>query len=378
MHDNNEPSGAESGRSVIDLFSPVQLGPYTLANRIVMAPMTRNRATTDFVPSAISETYYAQRASAGLVVTEASQVSPQGAGYPRTPGIYNPKQIAAWRRITEAIHDRGGRVFLQLWHAGRISHRSVQPGNDDPVAPCSLRANGQLMTSDGMQDYSLPRALRTDEMPKLVEQFRQGAKNALEAGFDGVELHAANGYLLDQFIRDGFNLRTDAYGGSLDNRLRLLLEVTAAVTDVWGADRVGVRISPLVDIHSVYDSDPQTTFCYIGEKLSSFGLAYLHVFESIVAHPNHTTAAFKLADLRRTFAGTYIANGGYALSSANEAVARDQADLVSFAALYLANPDLVERFKTNAALNAADPETFYQGDEKGYTDYPSLRPGRKP
>lgn len=374
---NNELSNSTNTEAKsVNLFTPVQLGPYELPNRIVMAPMTRNRASDSFVPASISETYYSQRASAGLIITEASQVSPQGAGYPRTPGIYNEEQIEAWRRITEAIHRRGGRVFLQLWHAGRISHPSVLPNGVLPVSPSSQQAEGQIMTKSGMQDYVVPRALDTDEIPELITQFRIGAENAMKAGFDGVEVHAANGYLLDQFIRDGLNDRHDDYGGSVENRVRLLIEVTAAVTDVWGGDRVGVRISPLVNVHSVCDSDPEATFSYLVAQLNAFRLAYLHVFESVIPAPNQTRPLFDIKKLQETFAGTYIANGGYDANSADKALASQRADLVSFAGLFIANPDLPRRFRENASLRPADMETFYQGDEKGYTDYPSMDPGK--
>ncbi len=372
---NNELSNSTNIEAKsVDLFTPVQLGPYELPNRIVMAPMTRNRASDTFVPSSISETYYAQRASAGLIITEASQVSPQGAGYPRTPGIYNEEQIEAWRRITEAIHCRGGRVFLQLWHAGRISHPSVLPNGILPISPSSKQAKGKIMTNSGMQDYVLPRAVDTAEIPELINQFRNGAMNAMKAGFDGVEVHAANGYLLDQFIRDNPNEREDDYGGSVENRVRLLMEVTAAVTDVWGSDRVGVRISPLVNVHSVFDSDPEATFGYLVAQLNSFRLAYLHAFESVIPSPHQTRPHFDTKKLRQAFRGTYIANGGYDANSANKALAGQRADLVSFASLFISNPDLPQRFKENAPLRSADIETFYQGDEKGYTDYPSMNP----
>lgn len=355
----------------IDLFTPTRLGPYQLPNRIVMAPMTRNRASDDFVPQEISATYYTQRASAGLIITEASQVSPQGAGYPCTPGIYNQEQIIGWQRVTRSVHDQGGRIFLQLWHGGRISHPSIQPDGLLPVAPSAIAADGSIMTRTGMQPYVAPRALETAEIPGIVDQFRHAASCALAAGFDGVELHAANGYLLDQFIRDGSNRRTDAYGGSIENRARLLLEVTEAVVGVWGGNRVGVRISPLVNVHSVRDSDPEATFTYIARQLNRFSLAYLHVFESSIL-PSVPAVTVEFGNLRQAFTGAYMANGGYDVKKANDVLASGRADMISFATAFIANPDLPERLARNVPLAVADKDTFYQGGERGYIDYPSL------
>lgn len=354
-----------------DLFAPGKLGPYELANRIVMAPMTRHRASDDFVPQPISTVYYAQRASAGLIVTEASQVSRQGAGYPRTPGIYSAEQIRAWQEITRAVHARGSRIFLQLWHAGRISHPSVQPGGGLPVAPSAIAAEGVVHTPAGMQPYVVPRALTTGELAAIVQDYRAASGNAMAAGFDGVELHAANGYLIDQFLRNGSNVRADQYGGSIANRCRLLFEILDAVTEVWGAGRVGVRLSPLVDVHSVSDTDPQALFSHIAGSLGRAGLSYLHVFESVVPHPTTPSAVFDLTGLRRQFAGTYIANGGYDLSRAEEAVRGARADFVSFGRLFLANPDLPHRLRHHLTLNKPDVATFYEGGERGYTDYAS-------
>lgn len=357
-----------------DLFSPVRLGPCRLDNRIVMAPMTRNRASDSFVPQPIAATYYGQRAAAGLIITEGAQVSPEAAGYPRTPGIYDDAQVDGWRVVTRAVHERGGRIFLQLWHAGRISHPLVQPAGAAPVAPSAIQAAGTLTTPAGIRPYVVPRALATDEVPGIVAQFRHGARCALAAEFDGVELHAANGYLLDQFLRSGSNRRSDRYGGSIENRTRLLLEVTEAVIEVWGEGRVGVHLSPLVDVHDVHDDDPEALFGNVAEALGHHRLAYLHVFETIVPHPQTPSRTFDVRALRRTYPGTYIANGGYDLRRANAAIEASEADLVSFGRPFIANPDLPQRWRTGAPLAVADPATFYQGGPRGYTDYPPLRP----
>jgi len=360
--------------TAVSVFSSIQLGPYTLPNRIIMAPLTRNRAGAGNVPQALNVEYYTQRASAGLIITEAAQVSPQGVGYPATPGIHSAEQVAGWRQVTEAVHAKGGRIFLQLWHVGRISHPSLQPDGALPVAPSALKPAGQAVTYQGPQDFVTPRALALAELPGIVEQFRSGAANALAAGFDGVEIHGANGYLLDQFLRDGANQRTDAYGGTLENRMRLMLEVTEVVCAVWGAERVGIRLSPLQPFNDMRDSNPQATFSYAVEQLNRFGLAYLHVTEvgkdaSGVAGP-----AFDLDVLRRLWKGAYMTNGGYDLARANAALAADTADMAAFGVLFLANPDLPLRFAKGAPLNPPDPATFYGGDAKGYTDYPFLEP----
>ena len=262
-----------------DLFTPLRLGPYVVANRIVLAPLTRNRAGPGNVPQAMNALYYGQRASAGLIVTEATQISPQGVGYPHTPGIHNAAQVEGWRRVTQAVHERDGRIFLQLWHVGRISHPSLQPDGVLPVAPSAVRPAVEAYTYEGLKPFVTPRALKLDEIPGVVDQYRTAAQYALVAGFDGVEIHAANGYLIDQFLRDGTNHRTDRYGGSLANRVRFLLEVTEAVTEVWSADRVGVRISPVGAFNDMSDSDPEATFNCVAERLDRFGLAYLHVVE---------------------------------------------------------------------------------------------------
>jgi N-ethylmaleimide reductase len=364
-------SSARDGSAVADLFTPVRLGRHELANRIVMAPLTRNRAGAGNVPQAMHAEYYAQRASAGLIVTEATQVSPQGVGYPGTPGIHTPEQIAAWRRVTDAVHDEGGRVFLQIWHVGRISHPSLQRDHALPVAPSAIRPAGDAFTATGPQRFVTPRALTRDEIPGIVASFRMGAVNAIEAGFDGVEIHGANGYLLDQFLRDGSNRRTDRYGGSIENRARLLLEVVDAAADAIGADRVAVRLSPINGFNSMTDSDPDATFGYVARQLSARGLAYLHVVETDFAGATEKRRYDRDA-LRTAYRGTYIANGGYDHARALDAIRTDAADLVSFGAPYVANPDLVERFALGAPLNAPDPATFYGGDERGYIDYPFL------
>jgi N-ethylmaleimide reductase len=362
-------SPSEAANASPDLFSPLRLGPYTLENRAVMAPLTRNRAGPGNVPQAMNVEYYAQRASAGLIITEGSQVSPQGVGYPGTPGIHSAAQVEGWQRVTEAVHGRKGRIFLQLWHVGRISHPSMQPDGALPVAPSAIRPDGETFTATGPQPFVTPRALESHDIAGIIEQFRTAALNAKAAGFDGVEIHAANGYLLDQFLRDGNNRRTDAHGGSIQNRTRLLRGVVAAVAGVWGPDRVGVRISPVNTFNSITDSDPQATFEAVAHTLNRFGLAYLHVVETDFADPA-AQGRFDWRHLRRSFDGVYIANGGYDRLRADWAVGSRAADLVAFGAPYLANPDLVERFALNAPLNEADPATFYGGDERGYIDYP--------
>jgi N-ethylmaleimide reductase len=347
------------------LLSPVQLGPYTLRNRMVMAPMTRNRAGEGNVPSDLAVTYYRQRASAGLIVTEGTQVSLQGVGYVNTPGIHTDAQVEGWRRVTTAVHEQGGRIFLQLWHVGRVSHPLHQPGGALPVAPSALAPAGLAKTPEGPQPFVAPRALDLEEIPGVVRQFEDGARRALKAGFDGVEIHGANGYLIDQFLRDGSNRRTDVYGGPVENRARFLLEVAEAVTGVWGPDRVGVRFSPTSSYNDMSDSDPAATFRYATEALDRLGLAYLHVIEPLGTEPRVAPL------LRERFRGAFILNGGYDLETANAALAAGEADLIAFGKLFLANPDLPERFAERALLNAPDPATFYVGGEKGYIDYPT-------
>ena len=352
-----------------DLFSPISLGRLQLPNRIVMAPLTRNRAAAGDVPTPMHATYYSQRATAGLIITEASPISPEGVGYPGTPGIYSEAQIAGWELVTRAVHDAGGHIFQQLWHVGRISHPDLQPGGAVPVAPSAIRPEGEAITATGMKPFVTPRALEPGEIQAIVAQYATAARNALNAGFDGVEVHAANGYLIDQFLRDGSNRRTDDYGGSLENRSRFLREILQVVCQAVGADRVGVRLSPENSFNDMRDSQPQETFEFVAGLLNGFGPAYLHVVEGDMVSAGKN---IDYGRIRAAFEGLYVANCRYDLARAQQAIAAGAADMVSFGALYIANPDLVERFKTGAALNVPDPETFYGGDEHGYTDYPFL------
>jgi N-ethylmaleimide reductase len=352
--------------AVPNAFSPYGLADLELQNRIVMAPMTRSRAVDGNVPNPHAATYYAQRASAGLIVTEATQVSPQGAGYIRTPGIHSAEQIAGWKKVTDAVHDAGGRVFLQLWHVGRISHPDFH-GGALPVAPSAIAADGTVFTEAGPKPMVTPRALGLSELPGIVAQFRTGAQNAKQAGFDGVEIHGANGYLLDQFTRDGANKRADAYGGSVENRVRLPLDVLDAVVGVWGPGRVGYRISPNSPFNSMSDSDPRKTFSHLVEQINQRGIGYLHVVDPIADGAKRLSPV-----LRKIFDGTYIVNGGFDIVAANAAIGKGETDLVAFGVPFLANPDLPERFKRGAALNAPDQATFYAGDSNGYIDYPAL------
>ena len=351
-----------------DLFTPIRLGRYSLKNRLVMAPLTRNRAGAGNVPQAMNVEYYRQRASAGLIISEGAQITPTAVGYLGTPGIHSAEQIAGWKSVTDAVHSRDGRIFLQLWHCGRVSHPALLPNGMLPVAPSAIRPEGHAHTMEGPQDFVTPHELTTDEIAEIVNDFRTAAKNALAAGFDGVEIHAANGYLIDQFIRDGSNQRTDEYGGSLKNRSRLLMEITAVVTEVWGSDRVGVRLSPVNPFNDMRDSNPQQTFDFVANALNPFNLAYLHVTEWGCTDP----ADFDFHKLRAAFNGTYMTNGGYDKASANAAIASGATDLVAFGKLFIANPDLPERFAADAPLNTPDVNTFYGGNEVGYIDYPSL------
>lgn len=355
-----------------NLFTPYRLGDLELKNRMVLSPMTRSRAIDGNVPSPLAPEYYAQRASAGLQITEASQVSPQGVGYIRTPGIYSQAQVAGWRKVTDAVHKAGGRIFAQLWHVGRVSHPDFHNGAL-PVAPSALPVEGEAFTQNGKVKILTPRAVELSELPSIVAQFRAGAENAKAAGFDGIELHGANGYLLDQFLRDGANRRTDAYGGSIQNRARFPLEVTQAVIDVWGAERVGYKLSPHFAGYSMSDSNPVATFSHIVEQLNRLNIGYIHIGEAIagpMAAPAGTVRVTPI--LRDIFEGTVIVNGGYDARSANAAIARGETDLVAFGVPFLANPDLPARYRGDRPLNAPDFNTFYAGEEKGYVDYPAL------
>ena len=353
------------------LFEPYKLGSLTLSNRIVMAPLTRNRAGSGLVPGAFAAEYYSQRASAGLIVTEATQVSAQAQGYQDTPGLYTPEQIAGWRKVTEAVHAKCGRIFVQLWHVGRVSHVDLL-GGKAPVAPSAIRAATKTFVNNGFADVSEPRALETEEIPAIVDSFRQAAANAIEAGFDGVEVHGANGYLLDQFLRETANLRTDVYGGSIENRARLLLEVADAVSRQIGADRTGVRLSPVSPASGIVVSDnEQPQFNYVVEQLDKLGIAYIHVVEGATGGPRDTLP-FDYGALRQRFGQTFIANNGFDLTLAEQQLAGGKADLFAFGRLFIANPDLVERLKTGAALTPLDMSTLYGGGAKGYTDYPTL------
>ena len=356
----------------MSILSSYSMGDLWLSNRMVMAPMTRGRAVEGNVPGPLSVIYYVQRASAGLIITEGSQVSPQGVGFYRTPGIYTTEQVKGWKDVTGAVHRAGGKIFLQLWHVGRMSHPDFLGGNI-PVGPSALPINEEIHTPQGNKTIPVPRALELGEIPKIVQQFKIGAKYAKAAGFDGVEIHGANGYLLDQFLRDGSNRRTDKYGGSLENRARLPLEVTEAVVRIWGAKRIGYRMSPHFLLHAMSDTNPRETFAYMAQELSRIGIGYIHLVEPVGGRLGAIKPDMQMASLiRKKFEGTLMLNGGYSARSGNDAIEEGLADLISFGVLFLANPDLPERFRRDAPLNHEDMATFYTGEEKGYTDYPSL------
>ena len=364
-------------RSVRALFEPTRAGAFELANRIVMAPLTRNRAGPGLVPGPFALEYYVQRATAGLIIAEATQISDQAQGYAGTPGCFTDDQVRGWRKITDAVHAAGGTMVVQLWHTGRVSHTSFQKDGQAPVAPSAIRANtNTFLAGQGFVDVSMPRALRVDEIPGIIEDFRYASTRAIEAGFDGVELHGAHGYLLDAFLRDGTNHRTDAYGGSIGNRSRLLLDATTACADAIGADRLGVRLSPVSTAGDSRDSDPQALFNHVVEALNYFGLAYMHIVEGETGGARDSIA-FDYAALHDRFDGVWMVNNGYDRKMAMVAVESGRADLVSFGRLFMANPDLVERLKLNAPLNSLmGQETFYGGGAHGYTDYPTLEQTR--
>ncbi len=357
------------------LFTPFNLGGRLLRNRIVMAPLTRDRATpgTD-VPRALNAEYYAQRADAGLIVSEATQISPTGKGYAWTPGIYSPEQVDGWKLVTDAVHAKGGAIYLQIWHVGRISHPSLQPGGILPVAPSAIAPRKQrtFIESGTMVEIGEPRALELAEIPGIIADYRQATRNAMQAGFDGVEIHAANGYLIHQFLADNTNHRTDEYGGSIANRLRFALEVTEAVVGEIGANRTAIRLSPVSPANDIADTAPAAVFFPLVRELNKLKLAYIHVVEGATGGPREFHG-FDFHALRKEFDGPWMVNNGYTREMAIEAIASGYADLVAFGKPYIANPDLVERFKSNASLNQPDSATFYGGDAKGYTDYPRLR-----
>ena len=347
------------------LFDPIRIGDLQLANRIIMAPLTRSRAIGDGrVPNALMTEYYVQRASAGLIISEATAVSPQGVGYADTPGIWSDEQVAGWEQVTAAVHAAGGRIVLQLWHVGRISDPSFLNG-ELPVAPSAIAAKGHVSLIRPQREYVTPRALDLAEIPGIVEAYRKGAENAKAAGFDGVEIHGANGYLLDQFLQSGSNRRTDIYGGSLENRARLMLEVTDACIAVWGASRVGMHLAPACDSHSMGDDNPLETFSHVARELGKRGIAFICAREPQTAH--------RLGpQLKQAFGGIYIANQQLTKSAAEELLTKNEADAVAFGQLFIANPDLPRRLKLDAPLNVPKSETFYTPTHEGYTDYPAL------
>ncbi len=350
------------------LYDPIVLGDLKLDNRVFMAPLTRNRAMPSGVPGRLAATYYSQRASAGLIVTEATQISPMGKGYINTPGIHSQEQIAGWRTVVDAVHHAGGRIFLQLWHVGRISHSSLLPGKTSPVAPSAIRARSQTVVDTGVVDVSEPRALSLAEIRSTIEDYARAAANAKAAGFDGVELHAANGYLIDQFLRSKSNVRTDAYGGSAANRARFLDEAVEAVLSVWDRNRVGARISPHGTFNDMGDANSEETFARVVEVLNKHQIGYLHVVEDPV--PADQQADF-YRRVRAAWMGTYIANAGYDAERGERAIANASADAVAYGRLFLANPDLPARLRQRSPLTAPDTKTFYGGDERGYIDYPT-------
>ncbi len=361
-----------------NLFSPLRIGAYELAHRIVMAPLTRMRAQQPGnIPGALNAVYYGQRATpGGLIIAEGTQISPEGQGFPGSPGIHSPDQVAGWRLVVDAVHRKGGLIFLQLWHAGRISHSSLQPNGQPPVAPSEEAPAGNTMTASGEQvEFETPRSLDIFEIPRLIEDYRQAAKNAMAAGFDGVEVHGANGYLLDQFLQDRTNQRNDEYGGSIENRERLLFEVVDAVINVWGKERVGVRLSPYGTFNDISDSSPIALFTDVITGLSSRQLAYLHLIEprssaSGVSDEVNATAPAIAKLFRNAFTGTLIAAGGFTKETGEKALAECTADAIAFGRLFISNPDLPRRLQLDAALNPYSRATFYGGDERGYTDYP--------
>jgi len=352
------------------LFQPLDLGAINSPNRIAMAPLTRGRAGEDRIPNDLMAEYYKQRAQAGVIIAEATAISEQGYGWDQAPGIYSDAQVEGWKKTTDAVHEAGGKIVLQLWHVGRASHSDFQPNGEKPVSSSAIAINGEIHTPQGKKPYETPRPLELDELPGIVQQYVEATKRAMEAGFDGVEVHSANGYLLDQFLRDGVNQRKDEYGGSVENRARLMLEVVKAVIETWSADRVGVRLSPNSGFNDISDSNTVKTFTYVAEQLEPLGLAYLHVIEALPGHFMHQEGERAAPAIRKAFSGPLMLNGGYDAQSGAEAIASKAADLISYGIPFIANPDLPERFRLGVALNEPDQDTFYTHDAKGYTDYP--------
>lgn len=360
-----------SSRTDSLLFQPSKIGAVAVANRVVMAPLTRSRALQGDVPRPSTAEYYAQRASAGLIVTEATQISDAAKGYAWTPGCYSDEQVAAWRKVTDAVHAEGGAIFVQLWHVGRISHESLQPGNQLPLAPSAIQPKGQAFTEQGFLPHPTPRALELEEIQQVIKDFAYAATRAREAGFDGVEIHGAHGYLVDQFLRDGSNQRTDQYGGSIENRARFLFDVLDAVTAAIGADRTGLRLSPNSPVNDAHDSDPAALFAYVIDGLNRYGLAYLHLVEGITGGSREAEQPVDFNALRTRYLGSYMANNSYDFDLADAHLRSGEADLIAFGRPYISNPDLVRRLREELPLAALDANTLYGGDERGYTDYPA-------
>ncbi len=357
------------------MFDPIQLGDVALPNRIVMAPLTRNRSV-GLKPGELAIEYYRQRASAGLIIAEATQISPMGQGYLDTPGIYSPEQVAAWSRVTDAVHGAGGRIFLQLWHVGRISHISLLPDGAAPVSSTSRRPNAMTFVATGFADVSPPRALDDDEIPALIADYRHAARCAMDAGFDGVEVHCANNYLLEQFLRDSVNDREGPYGGSVENRVRLVFEVMRAVCEVAGPGRTGIRLSPMTTFNDTpRDSDPQTLYSHLIDRLDPMGVAYIHLILGETGgarEPEDAAQAFDYGALRKRFKGCFMVNNGYDAAEAERVIEAREADLVAFGRPFISNPDLVRRMREDAPLNPLQEDKLYGGGAEGYTDYPAL------
>jgi N-ethylmaleimide reductase len=353
------------------LFDSIKVGSLTLPNRMVMAPMTRGRALADGTPTAIMAQYYQQRATAGLIISEATAISPMGMGWVNAPSIFKPEDIKGWQVVTDAVHSRDGRIFLQLWHMGRVSHSDFLNGQQ-PVGPSAIAAKGYSHTPNGKKPYQTPRPLTIDEIRATLRDYATATKNAREAGFDGVEIHAANGYLIDQFLRDSANQRTDEYGGTIANRTRFMLEVVEAVVAAWSPDQVGIRLSPAIPYNDMSDSDQVGLFTQAAEQLNQFNLAYLHILEGLPGSAMAGPDPRVTPHLRHAYNGILIVNGGYNQEIGEQTIANGEADLIAYGTPFLANPDLVERFRQSAALNTPDSHTFYTPDEKGYTDYPAL------